>query len=202
VEGKDRVLTGARMMTSRRAVGDSVEGRSAEAGDDAERAATFRQLAERHLSDSYRRANAILGDPSESKDAVHDAFLTAWRKWHSLRDHGKFEQWFQRIVVNTCRNRLKRASRLTTDGGRLAGTLPAADAIGPIHDRMRIETALARMKPDDQVVLALRFYRDLKVDDIASLLGIPSGTVMSRLHNAQRRLRTLIDESDAQGDQR
>jgi RNA polymerase sigma-70 factor (ECF subfamily) len=183
-------------------VGDSVEGRSAEAGDDAERAATFRQLAERHLSDSYRLANAILGDPSESKDAVHDAFLTAWRKWHSLHDHGKFEQWFQRIVVNTCRNRLKRAKRLTSDGGRLALTLPAADTIGPVHDRMQIEAALARMKPDDQVVLALRFYRDLKVDDIAGLLGIPPGTVMSRLHNAQRRLRTLIDESDAQGNQR
>ena len=105
-------------------MGDSVEGRSAEAADDAERAATFRLLAERHLSDSYRLANAILGDPSESKDAVHDAFLTAWRKWHSLRDHEKFEQWFQRIVVNTCRDRLKRASRLTSDGGRLAETLP------------------------------------------------------------------------------
>jgi RNA polymerase sigma-70 factor (ECF subfamily) len=51
-------------------------------------------------------------------------------------------------------------------------------------------------------VLALRHYRDLKGDDIASLLGIPAGTVMSRLHNARRRLRTLLDESDPQGNQR
>lgn len=186
-------------MTTRQGLDDQAPSQQAHGVRADERATAFRQLATRQLTDSYRLASAILGDPTEARDAVHDAFVTAWRKWDSLRDHQRFEAWFGRIVVNTCRDRLRRGSRLITDDGALAESLPAADPITPVHERMRIEAGLARLKADDQVVLALRYYRDLKVDDIAELLGIPSGTVMSRLHNAQRRLRSVLDETDAQG---
>ena len=189
-------------MTTRQALDDQVTGHQAQGVWADEKAVSFRRLATRQLSDSYRLASAILGDPSEARDAVHDAFVTAWRKWDTLRDHQRFEAWFGRIVVNTCRDRLRRGSKLTTDDGTLAESLPAADLIAPIPERLRIEAGLARLKADDQVVLALRYYRDLKVDDIAALLGVPSGTVMSRLHNAQRRLRTVLDEADSQGTRR
>lgn len=189
-------------MTTRQALDDQVTGHQAQGEGADEKALAFRRLATRQLSDSYRLASAILGDPSEARDAVHDAFVTAWRKWDTLRDQQRFEAWFGRIVVNTCRDRLRRGSRLTTDDGALFEALPAADLIAPIHERLRIEAGLARLKADDQVVLALRYYRDLKIDDIAALLEIPSGTVMSRLHNAQRRLRSALDEADPRGTQR
>ena len=189
-------------MTTRQALDDQATSQQAPGVRADEKATAFRQLATRQLSDSYRLASAILGDPTEARDAVHDAFVTAWRKWDTLRDHRRFEAWFGRIVVNTCRDRLRRGSRLTTDDGALAESLPASDPIAPIHERMRIEAGLARLKADDQVVLALRYYRDLKVDDIAALLGVPSGTVMSRLHNAQRRLRSVLDEADSRGSPR
>ncbi len=202
MDAERRVPTYPITMTTRQALDDQVTGHQAQGVRADEKAIAFRQLATGQLSDSYRLASAILGGPSEARDAVHDAFITAWRKWDTLRDQQRFEAWFGRIVVNTCRDRLRRRSRLTTDDGALAESLPAADPIAPIHERMRIEEGLARLKADDQVLLALRYYRDLKVDDIAALLEIPSGTVMSRLHNAQRRLRSALDEADTQGTHR
>ena len=77
---------------------------SARAGTHLDRAGAFRALADRHLDAAYRLAHAILRDPTEAQDATHDAFVTAWRSWDSLRDTTKFEPWFDRIVVNTCRN--------------------------------------------------------------------------------------------------
>lgn len=168
----------------------------------AAREAAFRQLTQGLLEDSYRLANVILGQPAESRDAVHDAYLRAWRKWPTLRDQSRFEPWFKRIVVNTCRNRLR-------DGAKRKG--PDLDGqVGPIapdpaaraDDRVLVEQALAGLKPDDRVVLALRYYRDLKLDDIAELLDIPTGTVKSRLNKAHGRLRQAIERSQERGQER
>ena len=72
-----------------------------------DRAAAFVRLADEHLDAAYRLARAILRDPSEAQDATHDALLQAWRKWSTLRDPSRFEPWFDRILVNLCRNRLQ-----------------------------------------------------------------------------------------------
>ena len=77
----------------------------------AARADAFRTLADRHLDASYRLAHAILGEQAEAEDATHDAFVTAWRNWSALRDHALFERWFDRILINTCRNRLRQRAR-------------------------------------------------------------------------------------------
>ena len=164
-------------------------------GTDQVRFDAFRSLVDRRLDASYRLATAILREPADAQDAVHDAFVTAWRQWPSLRDPASFDGWFQRIVVNTCRNRLKRASlvRVTDISDELQVATP--DAYAVTHDRDALDGALARLKPDDQVLLALRYYEDLRVDDIARVLGIRPGTVMSRLHHAMNRLRAALDAS-------
>jgi RNA polymerase sigma-70 factor (ECF subfamily) len=156
----------------------------------------FERLADRHLGAAYRLARAILHDPSEAQDATHDAFVQAWRKWSTLRDPDRFEAWFDRILVNTCRNRLQRAARWQTRdiSGELA--LVGGDEFAVAHQRDAIATALARLSPDQRVVVALRYYVDLTVDEIAARLGIPSGTVHSRLHYALRRLRQLINDAE------
>ena len=96
-----QVLTEAPTMVLRRAVPQTTAGDiAAGARVESERSAAFRALAERHLDDSYGLANAILGNPSEAEDAVHDAVITGWRKWPSLRDPAKFEAWFRRHVCH------------------------------------------------------------------------------------------------------
>jgi RNA polymerase sigma-70 factor (ECF subfamily) len=159
-----------------------------------ERADAFRGLADGELDYSYRLANAILDDPVESEDAVHDAVVTAWQKWAGLRDRAKFDSWFRMIVVNTCRNRLSRSARLEmTDISAQTG-LTTPDGSGQVADRLLVGQALRRLKPDDRIVLALRYARDLKLEDAARLLGMPTATFYSRLRAAHQRLRIVLED--------
>ena len=180
---------------------DLVDRPSQVAGETSARAAAFTRLADDHLDRAYRLARAILRDPTEAQDATHDAFVQAWRKWETLRDPTRFEQWFDRILVNTCRDRLRASRWQATD---ISAEVAAAsgDPFGQANDRDVLGAAIAALSPDHQVVVALRFYRDLTIEDIASRLGIPSGTVQSRLHYALKRLHEAIDAGDSKGTQR
>ena len=171
-------------------------------GGESPRAAAFRLLAERHLYDSYRLAAAILGDPVAAEDAVHDAFETAWRKWSTLRDPALFEHWFSRIVVNLCRDRLRARARSRVQPIVDDLQVDDRDAFAGVHDRELVARGLARLGPDDQVLLALRYSRDLRVGDIARVLDVPPGTVMSRLHHATRRLREVLADGDGKATKR
>ena len=159
------------------------------------RDAAFIRLADEHLDKAYRLARAILRDPVEAQDATHDAFVQAWRKWDTLRDRSRFEPWFDRILVNTCRNRLRSTRRQATDISAEVA-IATGDHAGRIEDRDVVGAAIAALTPDHQVVVALRYYRDLTVDEIARRLGVPSGTVQSRLHYALKHLRDAIDAAD------
>ena len=133
------------------------------------------------------------GHPNLRRILVHDAFVQAWRKWSTLRDPALFERWFDRILVNTCRNRLDRASRWHLTDISAEVVFGSPDAISDAHDRDVIGKAIATLTPDHRVVVALRYYRDLTVEEIANRLEIPVGTVQSRLHYALKRLHAVID---------
>jgi RNA polymerase sigma-70 factor (ECF subfamily) len=180
---------GDRWEYAKSSVDESVEPSTSVVGDDG-RAAAFERLALEQLDGSYRLARAILGRAGDGEDAVHDAFETAWRKWPSLREPARFEAWFGRIVVNVCRDRLRKQSRTRTH--ELDPRQPGHDPLAGTEVRDELDRALARLKPEDQIVLALRYYRDLTVEDIAALMGVRAGTVMSRIHRAQARLRPLL----------
>jgi RNA polymerase sigma-70 factor, ECF subfamily len=171
---------------------------SATAGVEA-REAAFLRLASHHLDDAYRLARAIVGEAGDAQDATHDAIVQAWRGWQSLRDPMRFEAWFDRILINVCRNRLRQASRRRPTDISTEIVLAIADPFRMTHDREVIGEAIAQLTPDHRVVIALRYYRDLKVDEIAHQLRIPVGTVHSRLHYALRRLRKSIEASDRTG---
>jgi RNA polymerase sigma-70 factor (ECF subfamily) len=169
--------------------------------DVARRDAAFLLLANEQLDRAYRLARAILHDAVEAQDATHDAFVHAWRKWDSLRDPERFDSWFDRILINTCRNRLRASRRHATDISPEL-TLVTSDQVGGAEDRQLIATAIASLSPDHRIVVALRFYRDLTVPDIAARLGVPVGTVRSRLHYALKRLHDAIAPADPQGTDR
>lgn len=180
---------------------DLEAGTSAPARDLPRREATFQALANEHLDRAYRMARAILRDTVEAQDATHDAFVQAWRRWETLRDPDRFEPWFERILINTCRNRLRARRWHATDiSSELA--LVSADHAGAAENRQLIGAAIASLSPDHQIVVALRFYRDLTVADIAARLGVPAGTVQSRLHYALKRLQVAIESADAHGSDR
>jgi RNA polymerase sigma-70 factor (ECF subfamily) len=177
---------------------EMAERRPTVAEQTSDRAQAFVRLADQHLDAAYRLARAILRDATDAQDATHDAFEQAWRKWSTLRDPSRFEPWFDRILVNTCRDRLRAGRRAATDIS-VEVAVASGDPYGQAHDRDLLANAIATLPPDHRVVVALRYYRDLPVEAIASRLGIPPGTVHSRLHYALKRLHAAIDAAEAKG---
>jgi RNA polymerase sigma-70 factor (ECF subfamily) len=106
-----------------------------------------------------------------------------------LRDPDRAEAWFARIVVNTCRAELARQAR------RPALSPYEATAGADYSSELRDEVgrALTRLTPDEQIVIAMRYGRDLTVPQISQQTGIREGTVKSRLHNAHEHLRAAFE---------
>jgi len=164
----------------------------------------FEALSDRCLDDAYRLASVVLRDPTEAEDVVHDAVLIGWRKFGSLRDPSRFDPWFGRIVLNLCRDRLRARRRGTVRDAEIATetALGRADDFGGVARRDALAAAFPKLHPDLQLVVALRFYRDLRLDAIAELLGIPLGTVKSRLHTGLKRLKVELDRAGWREDER
>lgn len=167
----------------------------------ADRAAAFRTLVDAALDDAYRRAAVLLANRIEAEDAVHDAAERAWRRWDSLRDAAHFDAWFGRILLNVCRDRLRRRRRVAlievrADGFDVVDGASAA-ALGRIHDRSRVLDALSVLSADERIAIVLRYEADLTVPSIAALTGAPEGTINARLHHGLRRLRSQLDEEAA-----
>jgi RNA polymerase sigma-70 factor (ECF subfamily) len=155
----------------------------------------FRGLVAGRLDAAYRLAAVVLGDPVEAEDATHDAVVRAWASFGSLRDRASFDAWFQRIVVNSCRDRMRRrrvrrSLPLETD---LPGMPIVADAAQGAPERDALARALEGLTPDHRMVIVLRYYADLPIETIAQRLGEPSGTIRSRLHHALRSLRAAYE---------
>ena len=144
------------------------------------------------LADSYRLARAILLDDGEAEDAVQEASLAAWRRRDSLRDAGRFEVWFERILVNQCRDQLRRRKRAVKVAAPPVGFEPRA-AAPDTRTAAELDRALAALDADHRVVVVMRYWHDRTVEDIAARVGIPAGTVKSRLHNALKSLRESLE---------
>ena len=139
--------------------------------------------------DADRLAHALMSPGG----AVHDAVVLAWKRWTSLRDRAKFDAWFDRIVVNVCRDRLKSAKVRASTGIEHAASIGTPDTTAAVHQRIVVGQALDRLKPDDIVVLTLRHFLDLQLDDIAALLDVPLPTAKTRLRTARERLRSRLE---------
>ena len=153
----------------------------------------FLRLAGSGLDRAYRLAGLVLGDGSEAEDAVQDALLRAWNAAGTLRDPSGFEPWFDRILVNGCRDRLRRRKVLRfVPIDPTHDTVPVRDAFGAIGERDAILAGLSALQPDDRVVVVLHYWADLRLEDIAVRLEVPTGTVKSRLHRAKSVLRAQL----------
>ncbi len=155
----------------------------------------FRALVLDRLESAYRLAAVVLGDATEAQDATHDAVVRAWASFGTLRDAASFDAWFQRIVVNCCRDRMRRqrVRRSLPLEPHLPGLPMVGDASQTAPEREALAQALALLTPDHRMVVVLRFYADLPIEAIAHRLGEPSGTIRSRLHHALRALRAAYD---------
>ena len=168
--------------------------RAAIAGDDG----AFEALVVDHLPRTYRMALAILGSESDARDAVQEAWVSAWQHLGSLRDPARFNAWLDQIVVNTCRSGLRKRGRVREIA--LGETFDIqAPQPGPddITEREALQRAFNRLSIEQRTLLVLHHLERRPLAAIAEVLGIPVGTAKSRLHTARATLeRTLEDDRE------
>jgi RNA polymerase sigma factor (sigma-70 family) len=172
------------------------EGGAPPARGSAERAAAFTRLLDRNLDAGYRLAAVILGNRIEAEEATHDAAVRAWQRWSSRRDPERLDAWFSRILVNVCRDQLRRRRWVDPP---LAQTVAERDAFTDSVEQDALRAAIAELSSDHRTVIALRYLGDLTVEQIAARTGKRVGTVKSSLHYGLRALRTAYNAADRTG---
>jgi RNA polymerase sigma-70 factor, ECF subfamily len=158
----------------------------------------FLRLADGELDRAYRWAGLMLGDQHEAEDATQDALLRAWVSVTSLRDPAGFQAWFDRILVNVCRDRLRRRRKvrmIVIDD--FASVIPTKDPFKRLVDQDEVLRAMASLDDDVRIVLVLHYWADLSLDAVAERCGWPIGTVKSRLHRGLARMRALLNAASA-----
>ena len=142
----------------------------------------------------YALAQRILRDVDRAEDAPQEALVIAWRDLSGLRDPDRFDAWLHRLVVRTCLAEATRDRRRVANLRILPIDVPATnDDYLSVADRDQLERGLRRLSPQQRALLALRHFEDREPVEIAEILGIPVGTVRSRLHHAHRAMRAALD---------
>jgi RNA polymerase sigma-70 factor (ECF subfamily) len=157
----------------------------------------FAELAGAAISRLDSAAWLILRDPEQAADAVQNALIRAWRDLPTLRDPGRFDAWLHRLLVRSCVDEARRLQRHRIDVELTALDAPTfADHESVIVDRDQLERGFVRLDPEMRAVIVLHHYLDLPVADVAATLGLPIGTVKSRIHRALALMRAAL-EADA-----
>ena len=153
----------------------------------------FDLLASRAYHRLYAVARRILRDEYAAEDAVQEALVRAWRDLRGLRDPDRFEPWLHRLLVRACADQV-RTTRRRIVAVPLPSIEPAApeDDVSRFADRDELDRAFLQLSVEHRAVLVLVLYVGLSGPEVASILGIPEGTVHSRLHYASREMRTIL----------
>jgi len=146
----------------------------------------------------YAIARRILRDGYAAEDAVQDALVRAWRDLRGLRDRDRFEAWLHRLLVNACQDQVRRRKRRPQEVAVVEIEQTAGeDRIRQLIDRDELERAFLRLPIQQRAALVLIHYVGLSGSEVAAILGIPAGTVYSRLHYGAQALR--VEMSDSSG---
>ena len=142
-------------------------------------------------------AHRILRDTDLAEDATQQALLAIWRDLPQLRDPARFDAWSYRLLVRACYGEARRTRRWAPNVRLLPVDDPdPSDDVSSVVDRDQLERGFRRLSIDHRAVVVLHHYLDLPLDEVADALGVPVGTVRSRLHHAMRGLRAAL-EADA-----
>ncbi len=170
-------------------------------------AGAFDLLVQRLRGQAFRVAHALVGSREDALDLSQEAFLKVFRARETFREGEPFLPWFHRILRNTCFSFLRRKKGLKSGSLQIGGgeegeewdlvdeqvAAPSARLERSEHATM-FWAAFARLGEKDREIVALRHFKELSYKEIAEVLDVPQGTVMSRLFHARKRLRELLGD--------
>lgn len=161
----------------------------------------FLELYDRHVSRVYGLTLRILGDPMLAEEATQDTFLKFWsRARQYLAERGPFLPWLLTIARRVALDRIRLEARRPTlsnptDPDETWKSLPDLDSVTDESRWRSIYFAVQNLHPDQRNVIELAYYQGMSQSEIAEVLGLPLGTVKTRLRTAMQNLREIWNET-------
>jgi RNA polymerase sigma-70 factor, ECF subfamily len=150
----------------------------------------FHALVDRHSQRLYRLAVSLIGNAADAEDVLQETFIGAFRGLRSFEARSSVKTWLTRILVLQAaqwnRSRRRKSAAVMDDSFAAAPGSPEA-----VVD---VKAALAKLSPEHREVMVLREYERMSYDEIAQVLGVPQGTVESRLHRARSEMREKLKD--------
>lgn len=170
---------------------------------------SFERIVIAYQQRVFNLAFRLLGDREEAEDLTQEVFLNVFKHLSSFRGDAQFSTWIYQVTINHCRNRfkyLKRRFHHTTESmddplqggeGDIERELPdeadiPEDALYRRQLQKLVQVAVQRLRPDYREIIVLRDIQELSYQEISEVLGLPEGTIKSRLHRARWELKELL----------
>ena len=155
----------------------------------------FNELASRWVNRLYAIATLILRDPDLASDATQEALIAAWRDLAGLRDADRFGAWVNRLLVRACHREARRARhrRVVEVTETPLEERAGRDELPAFLDRDQLERGFQRLDVEHRAIVVLHHVEGFSLAEIGEVLGLPVGTVKSRLHRALSTMRAALD---------
>ncbi|MCH4826324.1 sigma-70 family RNA polymerase sigma factor [Planococcus halocryophilus] len=148
----------------------------------------FIDLLHIHKESLLRTAFAFLKNEHDVLEALQETTYRAFKKIHTLKEPSYAKTWLIRIMINYCQDQLKKDKRLVRSGNEIDSSV--SDNLTQIE----LQEALSALSPNDQKLIHMKYFQDIKIKEIAAIEKIPEGTVKSRLHKTLRMLRKYFED--------
>ena len=160
----------------------------------------FSQLIRLNIQRVYRTAFAVLRNHDDAEDVAQETFVRAYQSIARFDESRPLFPWLFRIARNLCLNRIERVSKRETAVAELdyltdSSPTPEQSAVAT-EDLNRVREAVARLPDQHREIIQLSHFQECSYREIAEILDIPIGTVMSRLYNARKKLKSLLEETE------
>lgn len=174
--------------------------------------AAFTAIVERYQDRVYSQCLRWLGDKTLAEEVAQDVFLALYRSLERFRGDARLSTWIYRVVINHCKNKRMYRNRRHLDRHEpLEGTRAGSDEDGPVRQlphhgpgtdeatwaneaEQIVQEGLMRLDEEQRQIILLRDIQDLSYEQISEILGLPRGTVKSRLHRARAALASVLSE--------
>ena len=164
---------------------------------------SFNRLVLKWEKKIFNLSLRILRDPNEAAEATQEAFMIAFKRIRQFRQDSSFATWLYRITVNHCTNRLQRRPEgihfsldSSSDGLTLRKNLVTGEsqeeALIQAETQQRVRNALESLSPEQRIVMELRFFQELKFEQIAEIVEAPLSTVKSRFYSGLEGLKLRL----------
>lgn len=145
------------------------------------------KLLKLYETQMYRVAYSYLRNEHDVRDAVQEMYYLAFKHMHTVKSPEYFKTWLVRIVINTCNQQIRKQKRIV-----ITDELPERSATFK-DELFEMNDVLMQLPIEQQELIHLKYFKDLKNSEIAAAQNIPEGTVKSRLHKTLKKLRTIIE---------